>query len=377
MKKHFALLGITVLTLSLFGCGQKKTVEVKPTETPSSAISAESDETELYIAAKKKTPTFLGAAEIQLIGTAQNKDQATIQNNLQGLKIVDIGKAKSKDVDGKRYVERTIKLKNLTGKRLHDLHLIAVSKSGHTIAGTALSQLKNESSQIINDAKVVRQILPVNPIVQKSKKLKINNKTSGFQLFTKQEAELFKTEAKNAGVYTDDDDILEYGFAHISKKGKINIGKKKNATITIAYAFPLQDDVNTPTEGNFRFYAVEFNKKRVAKSSNETTKNVKKRAKKIKAKRIAVENNTADKIKIAGYKTLNIKNPKYFTTETYQPTPSPTPFPTENPIYVPVPVGTAGGSFYFNVDVEADTYNWTFSDGTTATGSYVEHTFTK
>lgn len=52
------------------------------------------------------------------------------------------------------------------------------------------------------------------------------------------------------------------------------------------------------------------------------------------------------------------------------------PLPTANPVYIPNPIATVGGGLSFDASsVDADTYSWSFSDGTVDSGAYVEHTF--
>ena len=367
-------LSTLALSLFLFGCGQPT-----PNPNPSPQVSNGLVSLPMYIGKEQ-------GENLPIPETNRSLQTAMVRSSFPGSTAVTFSQIsytmRIYNNPERWYITANYKVTNISTNPLSNLTLIAKSRNGADIGGTAITSMVDGNNQPISDVQTARNFQPSNYL--KFSDGLVNPNFADFQAFTTAEASQIQTTATSSGVaLTADDFVLNYGFvSRLSNTSRVipavscktspsdpcNVG---NVSVTFkAPAFQLAGVTPTlPLKLTYDFLLSSEASNRVTRSDNETTASAVARATTLGATQVALVGADSD---VAGPPFTTIRVPEGFTNHDF-------PQISQASIDLDVPIGTAGSSLNFDASGSAGpgiTYLWNFGDSTTSTSAVVSHNYT-
>ncbi|ACO47640.1 polysaccharide deacetylase family protein [Deinococcus deserti] len=227
------------------------------------------------VALQPATP--LGAVDIRVAGSGMYDDERS----------------------NRRYLWGVFEVTNTSKTNLSNLTMVAYTKAGASIGGTAITRLQDAQGRAYLNERVAQNIRP-------GDHLNILN-SYAFQGLTEDEAQRIETGARTGKLIGTNDDVLEYGFTVINPRdGSQTLRPGETGTLVLATKLPLLAG-NAPQKFNMSLLLTTGGARRVTRNVGESNESVHLRARLSGAREIAYigpDTNTAP----GRYRTVRIPN---------------------------------------------------------------------
>lgn len=236
LSQSFSRMVILLLPLALGACSAPQT----PPSQPSSDLSKPSP--------AMTSPEGLSTYTLTLTNPGHGAlgVQATPMVSLQSLGPV-LGSVRLRSsasglhddvASNRRYLWTTFEVTNETRSSLENLTLVAYSRAGQSIGGTALTALSGTEDEPAARDLVARNIRPGDYLP--SLPAPINS--FGFTGLKPEEAQALERAAQRRGLLNSGDDVLEYGFSVLNAtNGSQTLRPGARGTVTVVLKLPLID----------------------------------------------------------------------------------------------------------------------------------------
>ena len=212
MKK---LLVFLALILLLTACGRSRPTPPAPAPDASPRVLGQVDVTFQVDPASGELST--SSSHLSTQATTQAFSFAPLSKGLT-------------DKDGVRYLYGTFKVGNTSSNRVNNLSFYALN-TAQSIAGTAISELRDANNQAVTEASYARSILPTHRVEDNSGRLVIKADEADFQGFSAaQVAEVQRELAFGT--------LLEYGYSVHNSAGGQGLVAGEEGVVSFAIKFP-------------------------------------------------------------------------------------------------------------------------------------------
>jgi hypothetical protein len=206
MTKIRAALSVLALTSFLLACGQPNSEPTKPQPNSSEPIGAIS--LQMYIGQEQ-------GENLPVPFENQISQQLNTRSTFPASSAVTFSQAsytmRTYANPDRWFFTANYKVTNSSNAALQNLSLIAKTRAGVEIGGTAITSIVTANNQSITDVSTARNFEPSNYL--RTTDGLVNPGTADFQAFTDTEATQIKTAAIAGGIpLTTNDTILNYGF---------------------------------------------------------------------------------------------------------------------------------------------------------------------
>jgi hypothetical protein len=151
------------------------------------------------------------------------------------------------DTDGERYMSLSLEVVNGSGQNLDNLNLIAIARD-YTVAGTALTGVRDAAGNPITNPDVVRAVRPAHTVTLRNGQLQQVPEESDFQGYLPAEVAQVQVDAD---AVADDIAVLEYGYVVRNTNGTRAIPAGESGMVSFTVRFPFDQDA--PLGSPFRF----------------------------------------------------------------------------------------------------------------------------
>ncbi|MEM6431985.1 MAG: hypothetical protein AAF708_22290 [Deinococcota bacterium] len=151
------------------------------------------------------------------------------------------------DTNGERYMSLSLEVVNGSGQNLDNLNLIAIARD-YTVAGTALTGVRDAAGNPITNPEVVRAVRPAHTVTLRNGQLQQVPEESDFQGYLPAEVAQVQTDAD---AVADDITVLEYGYVVRNTNGTRTIPAGESGIVSFTVRFPFDPDA--PLGSPFRF----------------------------------------------------------------------------------------------------------------------------
>jgi hypothetical protein len=151
------------------------------------------------------------------------------------------------DVDGERYTTLSLKVVNGSNQNLNNLSLFALARD-YTVAGTALTNVRDAAGNPITNPEVVRAVRPSHTVTLRNGQAEIVASEADFQGYLPTEVSQVQADADEVA---DDITVLNYGYAVRNTNGNRAIPAGESGIVSFTVRFPFDPD--SPLGSPFRF----------------------------------------------------------------------------------------------------------------------------
>lgn len=190
-------------------------------------------------------PKFLGTATLTF---GANETESTIESQtlVNGISFEVLGRSVI-DANGERYTTLTLEVINGSNQDLDNLGLFALARD-YTVAGTALTNVRDAAGNPITNPDVVRAVRPSHTVALRNGQVEIVANEADFQGYLP--AEVSQVQA-DADAVADDITVLNYGYAVRNTNGTRAIPAGTSGIVSFTVRFPFDPD--SPLGSPFRF----------------------------------------------------------------------------------------------------------------------------
>jgi hypothetical protein len=227
---------------------------------------------------EQPTNTLLAATTLPVGGKA-----ATLQAQaVLAAGVVTLNNPQSSSFDDttarSRYVKTIFTVTNTGNTPLTNVTFYAINKAANNIGGSALNTIVNAQAQAISDGVTARLISPTHAMTNTMGVIGVDAAQADLQAFQTSEVTATQTAARTAGLMTNSDVVLGYGF--VARNGNSRTIGAANCdqvatpgcnqgTITLAYRFPITGSSNEPASFNVTGVLTTETTTRVTRSAEE------------------------------------------------------------------------------------------------------------
>ena len=271
MKKSLVFLSLVLL---LVACGRSRPPQPIPTPDASPRVLGQVDVTFQVDPASGELST--SASHLAAQATTNAFSFAPLSKGLT-------------DKDGVRYLYGTFKVGNTSNTKMNNLSFYALSTS-QSIAGTAISELRDARNQAVTDPALARSILPTHRMSDNSGRLVVKADEADFQGFSAAQVQGVQSELSFGT-------LLEYGYSVHNSAGGQALNANEEGVVSFAIKFPYNpsQSASFPFSFTLSFAAVANGPSQVTRSAEEGgSDEVCSRANKAGASRVVILGATAD-----------------------------------------------------------------------------------
>jgi hypothetical protein len=190
--------------------------------------------------------TLLGFADIRMTPDAVTSEVITSQALVNGISFEVLGRSVI-DVDGERYMTLTLEVINGSNQDLDNLSLFALARD-YTVAGTALTNVRDAAGNPISNPDVVRSVRPSHTVTLRNGQTQIVASEADFQGYLPTEVAQVQADAD---AVADDITVLNYGYAVRNTNDTRAIPAGASGIVSFTVRFPFDPD--SPLGSPFRF----------------------------------------------------------------------------------------------------------------------------
>ena len=245
MKKSLVFLSLVLL---LVACGRSRPPQPIPTPDASPRVLGQVDVTFQVDPASGELST--SASHLAAQATTNAFSFAPLSKGLT-------------DKDGVRYLYGTFKVGNTSNTKMNNLSFYALSTS-QSIAGTAISELRDANNQPVNEASYARSILPTHRMSDNSGRLVVKADEADFQGFSAAQVQGVQSELSFGT-------LLEYGYSVHNSAGAQALVAGEEGVVSFAIKFPYNpsQSASFPFSFTLSFAAVANGPSQVTRSAEE------------------------------------------------------------------------------------------------------------
>ncbi len=191
------------------------------------------------------SPKFLGTATLTF-GASETESAIESQALVNGIRFEVLGRSVI-DANGERYMTLTLEVINGSNQDLDNLSLFALARD-YTVAGTALTNVRDAAGNSITNPEVVRSVRPSHTVTLRNGQVEIVASEADFQGYLPAEVAQVQVDAD---AVADDITVLNYGYAVRNTNGNKIIPAGARGIVNFTVRFPFDPD--SPLGSPFRF----------------------------------------------------------------------------------------------------------------------------
>jgi hypothetical protein len=179
---------------------------------------------------------------------------------------------------GERWIFNTFEFDNQSGATLSNLTFYGLAKPSN-IGGTALYRMEYSNGTSITDPSIARSLKPSHGFTSNGVTLDVSSAAANLQAISVFDAVNRESSARNNGIITTADTVLEYGFvAHNAVTGSRTIQTGQKGRFTVAAKITMKSPFTTPSRLTFTFLLFTEQQTSVTKTPDESIASVQARA---------------------------------------------------------------------------------------------------